>query len=239
MCVESGGIDRRTALIGVGCLALGGVLPSGAAAQLARPRQSPIDLRRRKTTFVDRLPRIRFRYPEAVDVTLVNTGSPDEFATVRADVPQGAAQLLLKGTRWDLLQFHWHTPSEHEVESRHTPLEMHLVHSRADGALLVVGVFIERGRRNRALGPMFRALPDVSGETREVANVRLRELLPERRQSFRYVGSLTTPPFTEPVRFVVFADAIRRRPPQIRSFREVFPERKQQRGAAAQRPQGA
>jgi carbonic anhydrase len=224
MCVESDGIDRRTALIGAGCLALGGLLPGSAAAQLARPRQSPINFRRRRITFVDRLPRIRFRYPEAVDVTLVNTGSPDEFATVRADVPEGAARLLLKNTSWDLVQFHWHTPSEHEVEGRHTPLEMHLVHSRADGALLVVGVFIERGRRNRALGPMFRALPDVSGETRDVANVRLRDLLPEERQSFRYSGSLTTPPFTEPVRFVVFADPIKASRPQIRSFREIFPE---------------
>jgi carbonic anhydrase len=224
MCVESDGIDRRTALIGAGCLALGGLLPGSATAQPARPRQSPINFRRRRITFVDRLPRIRFRYPEAVDVTLVNTGSPDEFATVRADVPQGAARLLLKNTSWNLLQFHWHTPSEHEVEGRHTPLEMHLVHSRADGALLVVGVFIERGRRNRALGPMFRALPDVFGETREVANVRLRDLLPEQRQSFRYSGSLTTPPFTEPVRFVVFADPIKASRPQIRSFREIFPE---------------
>jgi hypothetical protein len=62
MCVGTEGIDRRTALIGAGCLALGGLLPGGSAAQLARPRQSPIDLRRRKTTFVDRLPRLRFRY---------------------------------------------------------------------------------------------------------------------------------------------------------------------------------
>lgn len=224
MCVESEGIDRRTALIGAGCLALGGLLPGSATAQSPRPRQSPIDIRRRRLTFVDRLPRIRFRYPEAVDVTLVKTGSPDEFATVRADVPQGAAQLLLKGTRWNLVQFHWHTPSEHQVEGRHTALEMHLVHSRADGAVLVIGVFIERGRRNRALGPIFRALPEASGETREVADVRLRELLPERRQSFRYSGSLTTPPFTEPVRWVVLADPIEASPPQIRSFREIFPE---------------
>jgi carbonic anhydrase len=225
MCNPTEGIDRRTALIGAGCLALGGLLPGGAVAQGPRPRQSPINLRRRRTTFVERLPKLRFRYPEAIDVTLVNTGSPGEFATVRADVPQGAARLLLKGARWDLLQFHWHTPSEHQVEGRHTPLEMHLVHSRADGALLVVAVFIERGHRNRALGPMFRALPDVSGETREVANVRLGELLPQRRESFRYVGSLTTPPFTEPVRFVVLADPIEASRPQIRSFREIFPER--------------
>jgi carbonic anhydrase len=224
MCDSSLEIDRRTALIGAGCLALGGLLPGSAAAQVALPRQSPIDLRRRRITFVRRLPRIDFRYPEAIDVTLVNTGSPDEFATVRADVPEGAAGIVLRGARWDLLQFHWHTPSEHEVEGRHTPMEMHLVHSRADGALLVVAVFIERGRANRALGPLFRALPAAPGATRDMANARLRDLLPGRRRSFRYSGSLTTPPFTEPVRFIVFADPLEASRRQIGRFQEVFPD---------------
>jgi carbonic anhydrase len=224
MCDSSLEIDRRTALIGAGCLALGGLLPGSAAAQVSLPRQSPIDLRRRRITFVRRLPRIGFRYPEAIDVTLVNTGSPDEFATVRADVPEGAAGIVLRGARWDLLQFHWHTPSEHEVEGRHTPMEMHLVHSRADGALLVVAVFIERGRANRALGPLFRALPAAPGATRDVANARLRDLLPGRRRSFRYSGSLTTPPFTEPVRFIVFADPLEASRRQIGRFQEVFPD---------------
>ena len=48
--------------------------------------------------------------------------------------------------RWDLQQFHWHTPSEHEIEGRDTPLEMHFVHTRADGAFLVIAVFIERAQ---------------------------------------------------------------------------------------------
>jgi carbonic anhydrase len=224
MCDSSESIDRRTALIGAGCLAVGGLLPGGAAAQVALPRQSPINLRRRQTTFVNRLPRVGFRYPETIDVTLVNTGSPGEFATVRADVPQGAAGIVLRGTRWDLVQFHWHTPSEHRVEGRHTAMEMHLVHSRADGALLVVAVFIARRRANTALGPMLRALPAEPGATRDVADVRLRNLLPDRRESFRYSGSLTTPPFTEPVRFIVMADAIDASPRQIGRFRELFPE---------------
>jgi carbonic anhydrase len=224
MCESSEGIDRRTALVGAGCLALGALMPGAAAAQGARPRQSPIDLRRRRTTFVNRLPRVGFRYPEAIDVTLVNTGSPGEEATVRADVPEGAAGIVLRGTRWDLLQFHWHTPSEHEVEGRHTPMEMHLVHSRADGALLVVAVFIERGRASSALGPLLRALPAAAGATSEVARVRLRDLLPDRKRSFRYSGSLTTPPFTEPVRWIVMADPIDASRRQIGRFRELFPE---------------
>jgi carbonic anhydrase len=102
--------------------------------------KSPIDFRAHEITFVERLPRLRFSYPEA-DLTLVNTGSPDEFATVRAEVPAGAAHMTLRGARYDLLEFHWHTPSEHQIEGRDTPLEAHFVHrSQGDGSLLVIGV---------------------------------------------------------------------------------------------------
>jgi carbonic anhydrase len=228
-------VDRRTAILGAACLTLTATLPGGGpvfasagghgrAVVAQPPRQSPIDLRRNRITFVRRLPRIRFRYPRRVDVTLVNTGSPDEFATVRAELPAGAAHIVLDGVRWGLDQFHWHTPSEHEMEGRSSPLEMHFVHTRADEAILVIAVFIERGSANAALAPMFRDLPAEPDATREVSGVRLRALLPERRKSFRYSGSLTTPPFTEPVRFVVLADSINASRRQIGAFRELFAE---------------
>jgi carbonic anhydrase len=225
-------IDRRTAILGAACFALtattsgkAGAFGSGGHRAVAPlPRQSPIDLRRRRITFVRRLPTIRWRYPRRVDVTLVNTGSPDEFATVRAEVPAGAAHIALGGTRWDLVQFHWHTPSEHEIDGRDTPMEMHFVHTRADEAILVVAVFIERGRANSAIEPMFRNLPEQPNATREVSGVRLRALLPEGRESYRYSGSLTTPPFTEPVRFVVLADPVDVSKRQIGAFRDLFAE---------------
>jgi carbonic anhydrase len=228
-------LDRRAAILGAGCVVLAAILPGSAQAagwtrtrvRLAvatLPRQSPIDLRESEITFVRRLPRIRFAYPRKVDVRLVNTGSPDKEKTVRADVPADAAHITLSGVRWDLLQFHWHTPSEHELEGRNTPLEMHFVHSRVpDGALLVLAVFMERGDKNRALEPMFRDLPEEEGETRDVSGVRLPALLPDERESFRYTGSLTTPPFTEPVEFVVFADPTSVSGRQIGAFRELFP----------------
>jgi hypothetical protein len=71
---------------------------------------------------------------------------------------------------------------------------MHFVHTRADDAILVLAVFIERGRRNSAIERMSRGLPDQPNASREVPNVRLRALRPERRESYRYTGSLTTPP---------------------------------------------
>ncbi|MGH3932699.1 MAG: carbonic anhydrase [Pseudonocardiaceae bacterium] len=187
--------------------------------------QSPIDFCKNEIKFVDRLPRIDFSYPTSTNVTLVNTGSPDDFATIRADVPGSAAHITLSGVRYDLLQFHWHTPSEHEIAGRNTPLEMHLVHRSADDAVLVIGVFIERGRANRATDPIFRELPEHPGGTRIVPDVSLRGLLPDRRVSFRYSGSLTTPPFTEPVSFIVFANSITMSGRQIDAFQKLFEER--------------
>lgn len=184
--------------------------------------QSPIDFCKDAIKFVDRLPRIAFSYPQSTDVTLVNTGSPDVFATVRADVPLGVASITLDGFRYDLLQFHWHTPSEHVIEGRTTPLEMHLVHRRADGALLVIGVFIEQGRANSAIDPIFRELPEHPVATCVVSGVRLLRLLPEGRESFRYSGSLTTPPFTEDVLFIVLADSISLSKRQIDAYRKLF-----------------
>ena len=186
--------------------------------------QSPIDLRRAEITYVNRLPAIRFSYPHKADVTLTNTGSPDEHATVRADVPAGAASITLSGTRYQLQQFHWHTPAEHEINGRRGPMEMHLVHSAADGSLLVIGALIQQGRTNRVLEPIFEDLPDAANETRAVAGVRIDELLPDDVSSYRYMGSLTTPPFTEGVRWLVLAHAITLSKHQIHAFRELFEE---------------
>ncbi|MGH3937280.1 MAG: carbonic anhydrase family protein [Pseudonocardiaceae bacterium] len=228
-------VGRRTTIFGIGCAAMAMAFPSSAdahgsttppnhSASASRSAQSPIDFHEKEITFVSHLPKIGFSYPQT-DVTLVNTGSPDEFATVRADVPPGAACIILNAVRHDLVQFHWHTPSEHRIEGRQTPLEMHFVHRQASGSLLVIGVFIERGRTNSAIDPIFRKLPDQPGATRDVAGVHLGELLPAGRESFRYWGSLTVPPFTEGVQFVVFTDSIHLAARQISAFRELFGKR--------------
>ena len=199
---------------------------AGAAPASSDPgsAQSPIDLRRSEITFVNHLPTIRFSYPRKADVTLNNTGSPGEEATVRADVPAGAASITLSGTKYTLQQFHWHTQSEHEIDGRRSPMEMHLVHSAADGSLLVIGVLIKQGRTNDVLAPIFSALPQTPGETRAVGGVRIDDLLPHDLSSYRYMGSLTTPPFTEGVRWIVLAHSITLSKRQIEAFRELFHE---------------
>jgi carbonic anhydrase len=233
-------VSRRTALVGGGCVALAAVIPGGAhAARSARtrarlgtlPLQSPIDLREDDITFVDRLPRVRFGYPETVDVTLEQVGE-GEFRLVRAAVRAGVAHITVSGMRWNLDNFHWHTPSEHEIEGEKTPLEMHLVHFPAEteedpeqrpAVALVLAVFIEQGRNNPALEPIFEDLPE-GNRKRRVRDVRLTELLPDERESFRFRGSLTTPPFTEPVLWVVFAESIETSSRHIGAYQALFPD---------------
>lgn len=213
-------------LVAVACAIIGFGAGGAPADSYPTPgaAQSPIDFRKDEITFVKRLPAIEFSYARRTDVTLVNTGSPDEEATIRADVPAGAASLALVGVRYDLLQFHWHTPSEHELEGRRAPLEVHFVHRAADGSLLVVGAFIEEGRHNRRFEGIFDVLPEHAGDTTQVPRVQLNGLLPRARKSYRYDGSLTTPPFTEGVQWIVLAEPIRMSEEQIDAFRDQFEE---------------
>jgi carbonic anhydrase len=227
------GQDRHSGRIGrivsvcVATLALGAAVTAAAPAISAvdpGDAQSPVDLRRSQVTFVNHLPAIRFSYPRKADVTLNNTGSPGEEATVRAEVPAGAASITLSGTKYTLQQFHWHTLAEHEINGRRSPMEMHLVHAAADGSLLVIGVLIEQGRANGVLAPIFNGLPATAGATRPVAGIRIDHLLPDELSSYRYMGSLTTPPFTEGVRWIVLAHPITLSKHQINAFRALFGE---------------
>jgi carbonic anhydrase len=222
----SGRIGRSVSVCVATLALVAAVAASAPASSEVDPgsAQSPVDLRRSQITFVNHLPAIRFSYPRKADVTLNNTGSPGEEATVRAEVPAGAASITLSGTKYTLQQFHWHTPAEHEINGRRSPMEMHLVHGAADGSLLVIGVLIEQGRTNRVLAPIFDALPERAGETRPVAGVRIDDLVPDELSSYRYMGSLTTPPFTEGVRWIVLAHPITLSKHQIHAFQELFEE---------------
>ena len=186
-------------------LAIGSLPATAAAGQgtgAVGDAQSPIDIRREDVTFVHHLPDLRFQYPKA-SLEVINTGSPDPEATIRA-VVNSAATLRVNEKTYHLTQFHFHTTSEHRLNGKVFPLELHLVHESTDGALLVVGVFIEVGHRNSELQRIFRDLPADETQTRVISRFDLDELIPDDRDTYRYEGSLTTPPFTEGVQWIVF-----------------------------------
>lgn len=105
--------------------------------------------------------------------------------------------LTLGDKEYDLIQFHFHTPSEHTVEGKSYPAEVHLVHAADDGTLAVIGVFYEVGEANEALAKFMDELPNVGAA--DPISFNAAELLPDDRTTYTYDGSLTTPPCSEVV----------------------------------------
>jgi carbonic anhydrase len=200
-------------------------LLASPVAQAAGERQSPIDIRPENTVF-SALPPLQFTFKPDTPLSVVNTGSPDAEKTVRANVDFGAGKLMLSGHEWDLAQFHFHTPAEHLLKGVAAPMEMHLVFSDSTSSnLLVVGRWInESNSPNSALDPIFSHLPQTTSDTLNIAHFDLNTLLPATLESFRYPGSLTTPPFSENVSWINLAQPLGLSHSQIDAFRALFPE---------------
>jgi carbonic anhydrase len=113
----------------------------------------------------------------------------------------------LDGAAFELVQYHFHAPSEHTIDGKHSPLEVHFVHQSADNELAVLGVLVEEGAYDPLWDPVIQALPGRPGDTRHLDDLNLdpKEFGPLPRVYYRYMGSLTTPPCTEGVHWVVMA----------------------------------
>jgi len=223
----------RYALLAVLSLSALAPLPR-AAVQETTPsaglEQTPIDIRSEDLTFDEHLPALGFSYSTKAALGVINTGSPGEHATVRAELQNDANTLTVDNKTYELKQFHFHAASEHELNGEKFPAEMHLVHQATDGSgkLLVVGVFIKSGKQHAELSKIFSNLPGETDEQRAVSRFNLTRLLPGGLESFRYDGSLTTPDpsgvFKEGVKWVVLAEPIEMSPEQIGNFVQLFPE---------------
>jgi carbonic anhydrase len=200
-----------------------GLLSTTTTVTAAPPdgSQSPIDIRDEDVTFVRHLPHIQFRYPDA-SLEVINTGSPDPETTVRAIV-NSPATIRVDHVTFTLQQFHFHTVSEHRLNGEEFPMELHLVHQASDGGQLVIGVFIKAGHQNRELQKIFRDLPADPTQTRMINHFDLDELIPHDKDTYRYTGSLTTPPFTEGVHWIVYDQPIEMSQGQIDAFKKLFP----------------
>jgi carbonic anhydrase len=105
---------------------------------------------------------------------------------------------------YQLKQFHFHAPSENLLDGKHFPLEAHFVHADADGNLAVVAVFFENGAANAALDRLGKDLPLRAGDKHDLAvKIAAAELMPKARDYYRFSGSLTTPPCSEGVNWLV------------------------------------
>jgi carbonic anhydrase len=142
--------------------------------------------------------------------------------TIQVNYDEGST-IEIGGVGFELVQYHFHAPSEHTVGGRHFPMEMHLVHKSAAGELAVAGVLIDEGGHNAAFEPVWKHLPDEPGKLDHLEHVMvdIDELLPPDRRSYRYPGSLTTPPCSEGVRWLVFVEPVALSKEQIAAFRAI------------------
>lgn len=176
-------------------------------------RQSPIDL----VDMTDRdLPKIQFSYKPA-QIRLVYNGHTIE------EVEEDGSSIELDGRRFDLKQFHFHAPSEHTIHGRHFDMEMHLVHKSSEGKICVLGVFIREGDENPTFGQLWKYLPTDENRTRTFDDtINAEDLLPANRSYYTYDGSLTTPPCTEEVKWLILKRPISLSKKQIEAFTKTI-----------------
>ncbi len=147
----------------------------------------------------------------------------DNGHTVQVDVDAGSS-ILLEGRQFSLLQFHFHLPSEHTVEGESYPMEVHFVHQAEEGDLAVIGVFMDAvGDAHAVLQAVWDAVAGGGTSAAPMAGVDPTAFLPEGRGYFRYAGSLTTPPCSEVVSWVVMTEAITVSQAQVDAFAALYP----------------
>jgi len=141
---------------------------------------------------------------------------------VQVNAAPGSA-IEVDGATFELRQFHFHAPSENLIDGKSFPLEAHLVHADKDGNLAVVAVMFDQGDANKALAAAWPQMPLHGGEKAALnLPVAPLELLPADRDYYRFNGSLTTPPCTEGVRWLVMKHAVSASAEQIAQFKHVM-----------------
>lgn len=175
--------------------------------------QSPVNLDRFVDGYLERLDQ-RYKHRPA---TITNTGHTMQIT------PKAGSYLRLDGVRYNLVQFHFHAPSEHHINDKGYPMEVQLVHRDSKGNLVVVAVMFEQQRRNRFLSELWKQMPKKVGESVTLKNdITPQGLIPSSRHYYRYNGSLTTPPCTEGVRWLVMKWPMNISPKQLKTFQEAL-----------------
>ncbi len=176
--------------------------------------QSPIDI----TSAVKAdLPPIQFSY-KPVPLRIINNGH-----SIQVNCPEGSS-LTVGGKQYQLIQFHFHHPSEEKINGKSFDMVAHLVHKDAEGKLAVVAVLMKKGQANAFIKTLWEHLPKEEGREEAPANVMIDPtgLLPSQRAYYTFTGSLTTPPCTEGVTWFVLKTPVELSDAQIGRFTHFY-----------------
>lgn len=161
------------------------------------------------------LPALEFNYYSS-DINEINNGH-----SIQQNVKPGSfLRIPERKMKFELKQFHFHSPSEHTINGKSFAMEIHFVHSNEQGELAVVAVMIEQGKEHPVLAQLWAFMPENTGDSiQKPIGIEETNLLPPTREYYAYSGSLTTPPCTEGVRWIVLKTPINASANQIETFK--------------------
>jgi carbonic anhydrase len=192
----------------------GDMKPEFAACKSGQ-RQSPIDIR---NPVMAQLDPIVFHYEDS-PLKVLNNGH-----TIQVEFAPGSF-ILHGGSRYELIQMHFHTPSEERINGRPFDMVAHLVHKNAQGRLAVIAVLLGEGKAHPAIETIWNTMPGTAGRTRERADIAFNPMamLPADRGFYSFQGSLTTPPCSEGVQWLVLKTPVEMGREQIVHFGALYP----------------
>lgn len=194
--------------------------------------QSPINIMSNK---LKNIPNTLVFHYETAPMILVDNGNTkfmlgntettiNDGHSIQLNFTKSAPQTItFDGQKYNLLQLHFHSPSENQWNGRSFPLEIHFVHQGKDGKLLVIGVFVKGGKANQVIDKMIKHLPKEEGKEFIIKgeSINPRQLIPAKSHYYYFIGSLTTPPCSEGVQWILMADPITATPAQIAILRQA------------------
>lgn len=175
--------------------------------------QSPINIEHVFKTHHDKL-KLVFKLGKQ---EIINNGH-----TIQVNVGEGNT-LQIDNEVFTLQQFHFHAPSENEIKGKQFPMEAHFVYKNKNGELAVVALMFNKGKTNPELAKAWQQIPtEVEATATLTQPVDIKALLPNRLDFYRFSGSLTTPPCTEGVRWIVLEQESSVSTEQIEKFHSIM-----------------
>ncbi len=177
--------------------------------------QSPVDISHALEAHITPL---KMSYSQGPDA-LVNNGH-----TLQASMDQKAKNVIaFDDITADLQQFHFHAPSENTINGKHAAMEMHLVHKANNGDIVVVAVMFDVGAENPTLAQLWKKIPQETDKPVALDNnIDINGLLPADKTYWRFSGSLTTPPCSEGVTWLVMKHPLTLSAAQLQKFKALM-----------------
>ena len=169
---------------------------------------------------------------DAKKTDLVINYKPTEFSltnnghTIQGNALTNDNTFIVENKEYKLAQFHFHTPSEHQLNGKNFDMELHFVNQNTNNQIAVLGLMIKEGASNPYLEKAWNVIPpkEITEAVKLTEPIDLMGLLPKDKKSFQYNGSLTTPPCSESVKWIVLEEPIEMSKEQIDKFRNIFPD---------------